>query len=258
MANHGRCAVAKQRTYGQRPPQADVQVLQRPPILSTAYGSDCQKNVRNLVIACLLFGLLAPVTAESEPDRPPAYPTTLDLAVPLEGEDFVAWAAPIGGRRYLTVRHCTRGRRLSIAGGQARALYRGPAERDDLAMLAGPRAMQVVPIAEALPGVGEEVYYRGRLMPGAVPTVIRAWWLGVDADGVAHLDGLSGPGCSGSPIVNAAGELVAVLSRGRSLLVPLEPDSPADWREALRRLDDRSHVRAVVLAIPVVGRDLRR
>jgi hypothetical protein len=202
---------------------------------------------RSRTLLTLLALTLGPAARGQDAAGPRALQLrALDSVATIDGEGYRAWATPVGRDRWVTSKHSVTGP-MSVAGRAAKVVWRAP--EADLAVIEAPAATWL-PVAARLPEAGEEVYFRAFLPgPGEVPTKVRGWWLGVDGAGVAYIDAWGSVGSSGSGVVNAAGELVAVVSRGQNPMVTYE-EKGAD---PVRALSNRSHARPTVLASPVAG-----
>jgi len=179
------------------------------------------------------------------------YPPSILEIVPIRGggtQPYLAWAVPVGPDTYLTAGHSVEAPFVTLPTGPVRQVRR---LSGDVAVIEA-TASRWLRIAAELPAPGDAVYYRTYVMPGAVPTVVRGWFLAVDSDGMIHIDGYGSQGASGSAVVDENGDVVAIVSRGRNPAATLE-DGSVDWKGALKRLDQRSHCRPVLLATPVVG-----
>jgi S1-C subfamily serine protease len=205
--------------------------------------------IPSLVLAAACATTPSPILV-SQDSRPPE---AVFRAVQFVSEEGRGWGAPVGSGQVLTVAHVVGANAHWVRGsdsGPADLLWQD--EERDLAMFRiEPGRLAVIPLAKDEPRLHEPVWAMFYLYPGRVPTVARGVVLGLDADGDLHIDGMTQPGGSGSPVVNARGELIGITSAGfNQSNVPNTEDSA---EHSIAKLFFRSSFRAVALATPVWG-----
>lgn len=142
-------------------------------------------------------------------------PASLDRVLLIHGSDGWCHAAPVGVIQVISAAHCVGSGEVEWRGqgkeGTARLMWRD--DRRDVAMFAvqgDAPAWAIVPIAKEQPKDMDEVYWRA-LIPGCKSVSVRGQYLGIDEANDITIIGYVSPGSSGSPVLNAAGELVGVV-----------------------------------------------
>lgn len=206
--------------------------------------------------AVLAFSLAscAPMHSPASSER---IPGAVYRAVQFRTAEGLGWGTPVQDGRLLTVAHIAGGPgawRHYATSGAAVELW-ADRKRDFAVYEIDRGRLALVPVG-GKPEERELLWWRFYLQPGHVPAVGSGAFLGVDDEGDYHIDGMSMPGGSGSPVVNARGEIVAVVSAGFNQSVLERPgmDSP----EAVARLFLRTSFRPVVVAKPLNGRVPKR
>ena len=138
-------------------------------------------------------------------------PKEIERILPIKSEKSMGFGTPISLTQVLTAFHVVDPEaEYSFGESEILLVIRKSKERD-LALVKTSDPHQPVDVADSLPKIQAEVFYRCYLA-GAIPTVIRSRYLGLDADGDLILDGTAYPGCSGSGILDTNGRLVGVLT----------------------------------------------
>jgi hypothetical protein len=171
-------------------------------------------------------------------------PAEVARVLPIAVSDGRGYATPVSPLHLLTADHMSEAGELRYAlpdgtRGSARRVWRD--QERDLALYMADRApgWQTVRVADRLPDPQAEVWWR-MYLAGARGTTLRGNVLGLDVDGDLVIDGTVHPGASGSGVINAEGELVAVVSSSWN---PVRTDPMA-----------RASFRALLVAKPVIGR----
>jgi S1-C subfamily serine protease len=205
--------------------------------------------IPSLVLAAACATTPSPILV-SQDSRPPE---AVFRAVQFVSETGRGWGAPVGNGQVLTVAHVVGERAHWISGsdgGLADLLWQDD-ERDLAMYRIEPGRLASIPLAHEEPHLHEPLWWRVTLQPGRVHSVARGVLLGMDDEGDLHIDGMTMPGASGSPVVNARGELVAVITAGFGQ--SFEPNAGEPVAEAINKLYLRTSFRPVTIARPVYG-----
>ncbi len=148
------------------------------------------------------------------------HPQQLDAMLKLQNnEGGRGWGVPLAGGQILTVAHLMNGETLIATDGFGKnhnlTLTWADIENDLAVYQAQGQFTRTIKIAKTAPETGEEVYWKVMLGHDSYAWT-RGLVLGIDDLGDLLLTGWFHPGTSGSGVLNAAGELVAIVSAGEN------------------------------------------